>query len=175
MTRQRGIASGWLILIAVALLGLALAGAYAKGRSNGKAGERAAWTERELQINTETAAKLKDANDRLIATERAHAAALADVSADYQRKLKENDDAKNAVIAGVRAGTRKLYIGAKCPAAGGDAVPGAAAGAGGRDAEPRAELHESAARFLVELASEADAVTRQLAACQAVVTSDRRL
>lgn len=171
--RLLGIASGWLYLIVLVLIALLLAGTYAKGRSVGSATERAVWNERELAINIETAAKLKAANDRLIATERAHADALANVSAEYQSKLKETENAKNGVIAGLRAGTRKLYIGAKCPAPGGDAVPGVAAGTAGRDAEPRAELSGAAAEWLVALASEADAVARQLAACQDVVRSDR--
>jgi hypothetical protein len=101
MSRQRGIASGWLILIAISLT----AGA----------------------------------------------------------KLQENESATNGIINSLRAGARKLYIDAKCPDTGGDAVSGATAGSGGGDGPARAELHGPDAEFLLALASEADAVTRQLA------------
>lgn len=173
MRRERGIVTGWLYAIALAVIVAAFAGVYVWGRSDGRALEASEWQQRELAINAATAAKLKEANDKLIATERAHADALAGVSADYQRRLKEADDAKQGVINSLRAGTRKLYIGAKCPAPGGNAVPGIAASPAGPDAEPRAELSEPASEFLVGLASEADAVAVQLAACQAVVAADR--
>jgi hypothetical protein len=95
------------------------------------------------------------------------------LSGHYQSELKRTTDEKERVLAGVRAGDRRLYVDARCPGRG-DGVPAAEPGAGGRDGEARAELSRQAAEFLVSLASEADAAVKQLAACQAVIESDRR-
>jgi hypothetical protein len=57
------------LIAAVALL-LAIAGAYAWGRHDGRTIEAAAWQKRELAIAAESNAKLQASKDRLIAKER---------------------------------------------------------------------------------------------------------
>jgi prophage endopeptidase len=156
------------VLIAVmALLGLVAHLIYDAG---GDARE-APWLKREAAINADAAARIKAAEERVRAAEFRATQAQADIDAAYQRGLKENDDAKNTALAQLRAG-RRLFIGAQCPPAG-SPVPDPAAPARSGDGGASAELSEPAAEWLVGLASEADAVARQLAACQAVIRADR--
>lgn len=68
----------------------------------------------------------------------------------------------------LRAGTARLSV----PVVGSCRLPATGTGAGGSDGAARAELSAQAADDLVALAADADAVARQLGACQAVVVSD---
>jgi prophage endopeptidase len=154
-------------LVLAAVLGFI---AYLIYNAGGDARE-APWLKREAATNADAAARIKAAEDRVRAAVARATQARADIDAAYQRGLQENDDAKNTALAQLRAG-RRLFIGAQCPASG-SAVPDPAAPAGVGDGGARAELSEPAAEWLVGLASEADAVARQLAACQAVIRADR--
>lgn len=109
------------------------------------------------------------------------AEAITEARADERRKAKEqaaiaaklieeNADAladRDRTIADLRAGNVQLRDRFTCR------VPDPAAGAGGSDEAPQGGLLPADAEFLVSLAAEADEVARQLAACQAVVRSDR--
>jgi hypothetical protein len=154
-------------LFLAAFLGLIVHVIYKAG---GDARE-APWLKREAATNADAAARIKAAEERVRAAVARATQAQADIDAAYQRGLKENDDAKNVALAQLRAG-RRLFIGAQCPP-GGSAVPDPAAPASGGDGGATAELSEPAAEWLVGLASEADAVARQLTACQAVIRADR--
>jgi hypothetical protein len=154
-------------VVLMALLGLI---AHAIYKAGGDARE-APWLKREAATNADAATRIKAAEERVHAAEHKAAHAQADIDVAYQRGLQENQNAKDAAVAELRAG-RRLFIGAQCPA-GGSAVPDPAAPAGIGDGGARAELSEPAAEWLVGLASEADAVARQLSACQAVIRADR--
>lgn len=132
----------------------------------------APWLVRESKANADAANRIEAAENKARAAEARYAAAMASISGAYLNAQQEGEREKAAAVDRVRAGQR-LYIGAKCPAPGGSAAPEAPTGAGARDGETRAELSESAAEWLIGLASEADAVVRQLTACQAVVEADR--
>ena len=160
------------IFAALAVLAILALLAHYIYEAGGDARE-APWLKREAQTNADAANRIKAAEDRARAAEALAAARLVSISGAYQNGLQENEREKNAAVAALRAGKR-LYIGAACPPAGGSEPAQAAAGAGGRDGEARAELSESAAEWLVGLASEADAVVRQLTACQAVIEADRK-
>lgn len=165
-----GIGAGVRILALIAAL--ALLGFIARLIYNaGGDAREAPWLKREAATHADAAARIKAAEERVRAAESRAAQAQADIDAAYQRGLKENQDAKDTAVAQLRAG-RRLFIGAQCPDSG-SAVPGAATPAGLRDGGARAELSLPAAEWLVGLASEADAVARQLAACQAVIRADR--
>lgn len=160
------------IRIAVLFAALALLGwiAHRIYEAGGDARE-ATWLKREAATNADAVVRIKAAEERVRAAEARATQAQADIDAAYQRGLQENQNAKDAAVAELRAG-RRLFIGAQCPPAG-NAVPGATAPARSGDGGARAELSEPAAEWLVGLASEADAVARQLAACQAVIRADR--
>lgn len=160
----------WLVLIVIALIGAA----YLFGRHDGEAIESSAWKTRELAINAESAAKMSAAQQRVIDTERRRAAELEMVSSAYQAQIKENDNAKDRVIAGLRDGTRQLYVNAVCPPGSGNAAGTAPASPGGRDAESRVQLSGRDAEFLTSFAARCDAVKKQLGAAQDVIIKDRK-
>lgn len=140
----------------------------------GHVAERTAWQTRE---NTE----LRTANDKIRSmqdsarrNEQMHAAALADVSTNFQKELSNANKQRAADIAAVRAGTLRLRV--QYPAsiyAIGDRPAETGPGAGGCDGPKGAELPESIVADLLGLAADADDVTRQLTACQRVIIEDR--
>lgn len=157
-------------LIGFLVVLVAIIGAGFFGYRTGTKVERADWQEREIVINAEHAAKLQAATERARAVERAAIERYSQVDADYQRRLKEVSREKDRALAGVRAGAIRLSIPAECPGSR-DSVPNPAPAPGERDGGTRARLSDSAAQFLVSLASEADAVVEQLRACQAVLSA----
>ena len=103
-----------------------------------------------------------------------HAAALADVSTNFQKELSNANKQRAADIAAVRAGALRLRV--QYPAsiyAIGDRPAETGPGAGGCDGPKGAELPESIVADLLGLAADADDVTRQLTACQRVIIEDR--
>lgn len=162
----------WIIVGFLVALALASAGGYWRGSHDGKLAEHDEWVTREAKLNADAAKKIKDAAESARLEERSKAEKQAEISADLQAKLQEAENEKNRLAADVRAGRRKMSITARCPPRG-DPKGAVAASPGGRDGEARAELPVEASNFLVGLASEADNIARQLAACQAVILSDR--
>ena len=151
---------------AIAVL-LGLAGAYIKGRSDGGELVRSEYAQRDLQAANETAAQISGINQRIRAKERQWAEKFAGASQTYQGRLKANEKALDIALAG------RLFDRAANQACGGS--PGSPApGASGRNGEAGAYLPESTSRFLLGLASEADAVVLQLQACQAILESERQ-
>jgi hypothetical protein len=109
-------------------------------------------------------AATQKAKEAALRAEHAQAGAIA---AAVDQLTKENADAlakRNAVAAGVRAGTVRLQDRWSCPTR----VPTAAAGAVQFDAD--AALRAAGAGDLVQVGAEADAA---LKACQAVLKADR--
>ena len=154
---------GILAIAWVVSLGLAGYTGYDYGSSS----VEARWQAREVQVNAEHSAKLQAATERAREVERAANERYATVDASYQKRLQEVNRAKTAALDALgRAG--RLSIPAECPSSG-SAMPGTPAAASIGNGGARARLSDSAARFLVGLASEADAVVEQLRACQAVL------
>ena len=176
--RERGFGAIAYILIAAGVVaGLAMLawGIYGKGEAAGVAKERAVWQGKESKELAAANAKIlkleQEARDR----EARQALALAEASADYQKRIADEKKKRDAAVAAARAGALVLRdpgrpVGA-CPDRG--EAPGAPAGTVGRDGAAGGELSREAAAFLLELAGEADAVAEQLTACQAVVKADR--
>lgn len=108
-------------------------------------------------------------------TERRHAQAMADVSSDYQRRIDEAHQLRAADRVALRTGALRLRDPGTPGAGGGSAAGSPGAGSPGRDGGTAGELSRQAAEFLLELASDADDVARQLAACQRIVREDRHL
>ena len=142
----------------------------------GHVAERTTWQARENGELRTANATIKALQEQARKDEQTHAAALAAVSTDYERKLSDANKQRAADVAAIRAGTIRLRdpnpTGLR--ACGGLAAQ-VGAGAGRRDGPEGGELSEAAAGFLLEFASDADDVARQLTACQAVVVKDRDL
>lgn len=164
----------WLILGVVLAFVVSVTGAFFYGQNVGAEGERVEWQTRE---NVELAAankKILDLTDAARARESLDAVRLASISAKYQEDLLNEKATHDRVVSDLRNGSRVLRI----PVAGTSQTCGGETGAAPtaalrRDGQATAELSREASEFLVGLASEADAVVRQLAACQAVILQDR--
>src|SRR3990167_153071 len=131
------------------------------------------WQTREAKINSESAKKIQEANDRVRGIEQDIAQLLASESEGYQRKLKEKDDALNIALDSF-ATVGLFSHGPACPPTGGNAASGITSPAGGHNgATGRQLLGKDDSIFLLTEASRADKIVEQLTACQGVIRTDR--
>ena len=172
--KQRGFIGGVYVYIGLAVAAAALAGVcYLAGRSDGRALERALWTEQQNADIRAANQALEEAHKKIRAHEQAAAEKVAAVSRGYQKDLENANRAKTTAMDALRAsgGLRVAVTGCKADDAG---TAETASSAGRRDGgEATGLLDESASAFLIGEASRADAVVLQLRACQAVVRADR--
>lgn len=150
---------------ALAVLAL-LAGIWWHGHSRGAAGVQAEWDADRARLNTKLLAQERSVR----AAEQQHAQALAAIDAKYQENERNAQLETDRLRAQLRAGTVRLSVPV---VAGSCRLPATGAGAGSGDGAERADIQPAAADDLVALAADADAVVRQLSACQAVVRADR--
>lgn len=168
---MKGFAQVYLIAAVAALV--AIGGAYAWGRTDGRTIERAAWEKRDNDALRSANAEIDAAHRKLREQERSAAERLAQVSAEYQKEVSNAREETRRRVAAVAAGTLRLRDPAASNQTCADRVPDAPAAAERRDGAEAGYLSGTAAQFLLELTAEADEVARQLAACQAVVRQDR--
>lgn len=180
--RQRGIAQGWLILLALVALAGAAWWAYnvvdGRGYDRGKAEVEAAVLARDNAALEAANKRIQALQDAARKAEQQHAVEINQVAEQFQKEARNAKQHSDRVISGLRDGTRKLYVdvAARCPAQGGGrGVPEARAGAALGDGTARAELSEPASQFLVAEAVRADGIAIQLGACQAVIDADRKV
>jgi hypothetical protein len=142
----------------------------------GHVAERTTWQTRENGELRAANDKIKTLEEDHRKAEHDHAAAVAAISTDYERKLSDANKQRASDAAAVHAGTLRL----RDPnptgfhACGGVGIQ-IGTGSGRRDGGAPGELSAATSGFLLELANDADDVARQLAACQAVVVKDREL
>ncbi len=125
---------------------------------------------------------LRKANIKIVELEQAarddeqrHAIEVNQIAGVYEKEMRNVKADKDAVLAKLRAGTvvlRDPYATGQ-RSAGGEAGQ-VAAGASQCDGGAPGGLSVQTGEFLVGLASEADDIVKQLAACQAVVIDDRK-
>lgn len=166
-----------LYIVGGALLAILLAfgGGYLKGSHDGTAIEKGKWEAREAQTLRETNAKILDLTQHARAKEQSWAEELQQVSADYEKGLKDAKAKTAALLASVGKpdGVRLHDAGAACNAPGGSGTAQTPAPASGPDGGAGCELSATASRFLLDLTGEADEVARRLKACQAALLKDR--
>ncbi|QMV33196.1 hypothetical protein 23F_00034 [Ralstonia phage Gerry] len=142
----------------------------------------AAWGAWAIQANRYDVqiAELKRAHAERLGEIAAHAAEQASnalawkdraekATAEIDARQQENDrvKAENARLADeLRTGARRVFVRAKCPAAGGGAVPGAAGAARVDDEGARAELDPAFAGNVVGITDDGDDAIRELTALQ---------
>jgi len=164
--------------VLLALAALLAAGALGTYRA-GMNAERNAWLARDNAQLRSANARIAQLQAQARAQEQVHGTAMAAAAAQFEKDLHDVRTQKDGVIADLRSGRLRLRVpvvaAASAACGAGGASTEAGAGAAGGDGEARAELSAAAAEFLVSFASEADAVVRQLSACQAVVAADREL
>jgi len=115
---------------------------------------------------------ITEANNKVFMAEHAANDRIAAISTLYETKLKEQKNAQARLI-NLNA-TGGLYINAYCPNS--DTANGnTAAAARLSHGASRVQLSQSDGAFLIGFADDADQVANQLAACQAVILSDRKV
>ena len=157
-------------LFAVLIL-LGIGGAYVKGRSDGTAIATSTYAQRDLKSANDYAAKTKEITDSYRAKETAWASQSAAVSMKYQKGLADNATTYLTLL--TTAPVLRDPNAAECKASGSGSAE-TPASASGRNGAPGANLPKATGDFLLGLASEADAVTIQLGACQDVLEGERR-
>lgn len=124
-----------------------------------------AWAEEKRALAEAAQAELQ----KRVTESQALALRIEDLDRQHARELRDAELEKNRLAAAVRAGERRLFIGADCPG-GLPADPGAA---GLGDGARRARLDPDAAARLIALTERGDRAIRQLTACQAFITTLR--
>lgn len=163
----------WLIVGSlVALIAVGLGGDYL-GHERGVKEERLVWQTRESKELADANTKILALEEKARADERAHAMKLAKIAAEHQQEIADAQVQKDRDVADARAGRIILRIPAPCKDSSGGVTPGASATPGVGDGGAAAELPHETTADLLALADDADAVTRQLTACQAVIRADR--
>lgn len=163
----------WIIVGFLGTLIAVGAGGYVKGHSDGVTKEHAAALARDNDELVAANASIRRLEEAARATEQAHATALAKIGEDHQKEISDAAAQKDRDIAAARAGRIILRIPAPCKGANGSAATKAPASTGVGDGGTTAELPRTITEDLLVLADDADSVVRQLAACQAVIRSDR--
>lgn len=179
MGRQRGfITDGWLILIALAVIAGGLWYAYqtidSRGYARGKTETEAIYAKRDNDALVKANAEIAKLREQVRKTEQTRA---AEIQAASEQLQKGNADAQRT-IADLRrrvvAGERLRDPGASCPGSSGSGLSKTPSGTSGSDGGTGAYLSGEATVFLFDLTAEADAVTRQLRACQSILKSERK-
>ena len=94
---------------------------------------------------------------------------LAQDGAEYQKQIDIAHQIRDRDVAAARAGAIKLWIATHPGSSGDGSAPKASTAPGVGDGETRAELPPAVTSDLLALADDADAVVRQLTACQTIV------
>jgi prophage endopeptidase len=140
----------------------------------GVTSERLVWQKRSNVELASVNAEILRLTEKARLDERRHNDQLAAAAAFYEQEKKRALEAKDRAIADLRAGALRLRDphATACPSSPGTAG-GATTSPGERDGGAPGRLSREAAEFLLGEATRANEVVHQLAACQAVVRSDR--
>jgi prophage endopeptidase len=159
--------------IAAALIVAALVGYY-NVHVHGliKAAEVKAVTENNQSWQAAEKKAIKASEEAARATEQAHAKALDIVKTNYAKETANAKTQRDKDVAAAHSGALRLRDNAASSGVCNDSK--AATTTGGSDAPKGADLSPAAAEFLLALADDADAVVRQLSACQQIINSDRK-
>lgn len=169
------ITNPWILLGATLAFLAALTGSYLKGHSNGVDHERGVWVQKENKALADANKRILDLNEQARAQESLNAVKLNTISSNYQQELKTHDLEKDRIIADIKSHTLILRDPGISTQGSGSEASAASASSSGCDGGKESGLSATTGEFLVSLASEADAVVKQLSACQQVVIEDRKL
>lgn len=138
----------------------------------GKTAERTAWQGRESAELVSANRAIVDLEQQVKAVHLAQSDRLASVADQYEKEKQHEFQKRDRYIADLRADNLRLRDpGSKNTAVG--TSDGVAPGTGQCDGQAGSQFSIEASEFLLRLTGEADEVAIQLAACQAVVLSDR--
>lgn len=142
-------------------VGVQVAGAVFAGQAAAEA----------LAAEQATLALLRHANQRVQSAQTKAQNELAALSKHYQLEKAHAEENQRSTLAAYRSGAVRMRFATRQDSSSGHASAAPASAATGCDAATAGELPFSVASDLAELAFDADANTRQLAACQQVILS----
>jgi len=160
-------------LITGALIALLLGGCVAAIHHWGVTDERTRQTALDNTKLIQYGKQILDLQTKNRADERANVLAMNQLTIDYEKRLSDAKDEKDAVLHDVELGKRKLYIATK------SAVQACSSGSTQAGAititpdETRAELSQTASDFLVGFASDCDTTAEKLNLAIDIATKDR--
>lgn len=138
----------------------------------GKTSERSDWLSRENTELVSANAAISELETEVKTAHLAHSSRIASVAEQYEKEKQREIEKRDRRIADLRADNlRLLDPGSKNTAD--DKADGPTTGTSKCDGQTGGRLSVEASEFLLRLTGEADEVVIQLAACQAVVQSDR--
>lgn len=157
-------------IAAIALVAFSHFMAYRHGVST----ERITWEARTASAELQAESQRAELERKARTAEQASAEALANIDSAYQQGRADAQADTARTIADLHSGAIGLRERFTCPnTAQASGLPKASTSTGQRDAASAGGLRAEDARFLVQLADQADQVAQQLKACQAIVTRDR--
>lgn len=162
------------VLLGVGLAWLASVGAvgYLQRQDGGRA-ERLICQTNESAALKQVNATIERLNTEARAQERSHQIALFTIGEKHEQERQAAEVQRRRDVDAARRGDLRLRVAGACaprPSGAGEASAAAPVGDGRTDAE----LPRETAAALLELADAADEIVLQLAACQAVIRSDRQ-
>jgi hypothetical protein len=162
------------IIAALIIWAASLAGVGYWQNGVGHVEESATWQKKDNAELKEANAKILQLETEARASEQAHSETQHLISTGLQKDLQNAEIQRQKDVADARSGAIRLRDpGAPAVQNCGGGTSETATGTSGRDGQAGAELSANAVEFLLTEADRADAVVRQLTACQAVVDADR--
>jgi len=158
-------------IVAAWLLSLAAMGYWQNDA--GRTSEKVKWQATQTRELADANKKIVRLNDEARAIEQQRAALMSRIADGYEKERSNEKRKTDAVIADLRSGLLGLYDHAAGIQAGADQTGATGPGTGGSDGGAGTQLSRTAAEFLYTEADRADAIVRQLTACQQVVMDDR--
>ena len=135
---------------------------------------RVEYQQRDLKASQDYAAKEREITEKYRSQEENWQKQFVAASKAYQKGLANAETQKLADAAAVDAGRIRLLDPGTVGKACGDSPPSTAPSTSGRNGSEGSELSAKAAKFLLSLAGDADAVVMQLSACQQILSSERQ-
>ena len=189
MKRQRGniywifalaISAGAVLWGAIVAWNSYTSGLDKQGYDRGVAETAAVYEKRDNEKLLAATTRVHELEGQARAKENNHARALVAIGTKLSQEKANAKSESDRITADISAGRlvrRDGAFQARTRSPGGDGGPVGATptGTGGSDGGAACELSEAAQRSVLEIGADADKVAEQLAACQAVVTEDRRL
>jgi len=160
------------LLIKMGVVIASLIGAFFMGFHYASVSIHGQWDKEKAENNAKTAQIINEANNKVFMAEHAANDRIAAIGALYEKKLKEQQNAKTNLDQ--LNTTSGMFINAILPSY---CTPtsNAASSPSIRNGATRVRLSESDGRFLIQIAAEADQIANQLTQCQAVIQSDRSM
>jgi hypothetical protein len=160
------------LFIKIGIIIASFIGAFFMGFHYASVSIQGKWDKEKAQNNAKMAQIIIEANNKVFMAEHAANDRIAAIGALYEKKLKEQQNAKKNLDQ--LNSSSGMFINAILPSSC-HASNNPTATASLSHGATRVRLSESDGRFLIQIASEADQIASQLSQCQSIIQSDRSI